>query len=301
MGSESTKGKASVDKSVQGLVVVVVRFLLELYVCYIPRVIRCSRLLISHLSEPCDQQNSFIVSSGFKPQVWFVSCELPLLRGVNQLNSATCTSLHHSRVRRSTVAAPRVITTGETHSISTIMKTFFTSAKNDLNVEAGEMSRVNVCKGSLRSPWKQHTTENKKGELTAHNWDRRSYGGNSWCERATQRTWDASLKNSEALQLVGEFGIFEFFGHRRQTSMTRATVEDSTAGLGQTLRTGRLVLPRRLGTVHEFTTAHGLPGGIQHKKVTDAGLGSLDLRVELLVTRTPVWMQRTLITTTKLG
>ena len=31
----------------------------------------------------------------------------------------------------------------------------------------------------------------------------------------------------------------EFFGHRLQTSMTRATVEESTAGLGQTLRTGR--------------------------------------------------------------
>ena len=31
----------------------------------------------------------------------------------------------------------------------------------------------------------------------------------------------------------------EFFGHRLQNSMTSATVEDRTAGLGQTLRTGR--------------------------------------------------------------
>ena len=38
--------------------------------------------------------------------------------------------------------------------------------------------------------------------------------------------------NSEALQ-PGELGTLEFFGHRLQTSMTRATVEDSTAGLGQ--------------------------------------------------------------------
>ena len=45
----------------------------------------------------------------------------------------------------------------------------------------------------------------------------------------------------------------EFFGHRRRTSMTCATVEDSTAGLGQSLRAGcplvgGLSFPRRLGT-----------------------------------------------------
>ena len=34
----------------------------------------------------------------------------------------------------------------------------------------------------------------------------------------------------------------EFFGHRLQTSMTRATAEDSTAGLGQTSRTGRALV-----------------------------------------------------------
>ena len=45
--------------------------------------------------------------------------------------------------------------------------------------------------------------------------------------------------NSEAFPLVGSSEPPEFFGHRLQSSMTRATVEDSTAGLGQTLRTGR--------------------------------------------------------------
>ena len=34
-----------------------------------------------------------------------------------------------------------------------------------------------------------------------------------------------------------ELGTPEFFGHRLKTSMTRATVDDGTAGLGQTLRT----------------------------------------------------------------
>ena len=40
----------------------------------------------------------------------------------------------------------------------------------------------------------------------------------------------------------GELGVPEFFGRRLQTSMTRATVEESTAGLRQTLRTGRLLV-----------------------------------------------------------
>ena len=47
--------------------------------------------------------------------------------------------------------------------------------------------------------------------------------------------------------------------------MTRATVEDSTAGLGQTLCTGRplvggLILPCRRGTVHEFAPPGGISG-----------------------------------------
>ena len=37
----------------------------------------------------------------------------------------------------------------------------------------------------------------------------------------------------------GELGIPEFFGRRLRASMTRATVEGGTAGLGQTIRTGR--------------------------------------------------------------
>ena len=53
----------------------------------------------------------------------------------------------------------------------------------------------------------------------------------------------------------GRHGTPEFFCHRPQTSMTRASVEDRTADLGQTLRTGRplVILPRRLGAVHEFS------------------------------------------------
>ena len=50
----------------------------------------------------------------------------------------------------------------------------------------------------------------------------------------------------------------EFFGRRLQTSMTRATVQDSTAGPGQNPPHGTssgwwVILPWRLGTVHEFT------------------------------------------------
>ena len=53
------------------------------------------------------------------------------------------------------------------------------------------------------------------------------------CRRLRLLNWAAhDVKN-------GELGTPEFFGHRLQTSMTRATVEDSTAGLGQILRTGR--------------------------------------------------------------
>ena len=46
-------------------------------------------------------------------------------------------------------------------------------------------------------------------------------------------------KKSEALPLVGNSEPRVFFGPRLQTSMTRATVEDSAAGLVQILRTGR--------------------------------------------------------------
>ena len=40
----------------------------------------------------------------------------------------------------------------------------------------------------------------------------------------------------------GELGTLEFFGHRLQTLMTRATVEDGTARMGQTLQTARLLV-----------------------------------------------------------
>ena len=53
--------------------------------------------------------------------------------------------------------------------------------------------------------------------------------------------------------------------------MTRATVDDSTVALGQTLRTGRplvggFIPPWRFGAVHE-SLAHRLPGGIQAQSI----------------------------------
>ena len=66
--------------------------------------------------------------------------------------------------------------------------------------------------------------------------------------------------------LWGAWTSLFFLGHRLQTLMTRATVEDSTAGLGQTLRTGRLLvgglsLHGLSGLCLSWT--HGLPGGIR--------------------------------------
>ena len=46
-------------------------------------------------------------------------------------------------------------------------------------------------------------------------------------------------------------GAAEFFGDRLRTSMTRATVEDSRAALGQTLRRG---------AVHEFIGTQAAEG-----------------------------------------
>ena len=69
----------------------------------------------------------------------------------------------------------------------------------------------------------------------------------------------------------GELGIPEFLGRRLQTSMTRATVEASTAGLGQTVRTKRpLVGGLSFHDVSKMWTsplAHRLPGGIQAQSV----------------------------------
>ena len=89
----------------------------------------------------------------------------------------------------------------------------------------------------------------------------------------------------------GQPGIPKFFSHRLRTSMTRATVEDSTAGLGQTLRTG----PPLVGglSFHHVSrmcmnpTAHSFPRGIQAYETTrPMHAGSLALGVgQLLVTR----------------
>ena len=53
------------------------------------------------------------------------------------------------------------------------------------------------------------------------------------------RSRSASLRTVRHSHLWREFGTPEFFSHRRQTSTARATEEDGTASLGQTLRTGR--------------------------------------------------------------
>ena len=74
----------------------------------------------------------------------------------------------------------------------------------------------------------------------------------------------------------GELGIREFLGRRLQTSMTHATVEASTAGLGQTVRTKRpLVGGLSFDDVSGMWTsplAHRLPRGIQAQSVWDVCL-----------------------------
>ena len=73
----------------------------------------------------------------------------------------------------------------------------------------------------------------------------------------------------------------EFLGHRLQTSMTRATV-DSTASLGETLRTGRPLVGgssfHGVSALCMSSLPHRLPGGIQAqglRPAADAGLGLL--------------------------
>ena len=119
-------------------------------------------------------------------------------------------------------------------------------------------------------------------------------GGNSICGGiATQMPWGYSIPqcftlNCEALPLAGSSETPEFFGHRLQTSKTRATVEESTAGSGPRPPCGAssgwwVILPRRLGTVHELagTQAAGRNSGpecLRHRGRCSPGslaLGSL--------------------------
>ena len=95
------------------------------------------------------------------------------------------------------------------------------------------------------NPYEDHDPRvSSNGRNTTHTDDPTSWSI-SVCGRATQRgrgrtaSRSASLKTVRRLPLVVSSESPEFFGHRLQTSMARATVEDSTAGLGQTIRTGR--------------------------------------------------------------
>ena len=84
------------------------------------------------------------------------------------------------------------------------------------------------------------------------------------------------LLDSEALPLVGTSELPEFFGHRLQILTTRATVVDSTAGLGQTPPYG--TSSHGVSGLCVNSVAHLLPVGIPgsgHEKAADAGLGPL--------------------------
>ena len=86
---------------------------------------------------------------------------------------------------------------------------------------------------------------------------------------------------------MGELGISKFFGHRLQISMTRATAEDSTAGLGQTLRTGRPLVGGSCFHGVSGMCANPLahrPRGTQAQTVREGGPA---LGVGLAVIRTP--------------
>ena len=101
--------------------------------------------------------------------------------------------------------------------------------------------------------------------------------------------------NSEALPLVRSSETSSSSVINFKTSMTRATLEDSTAGLGQTLCTGRpLVGGLFFCNVSELCTsslAHRLPQGLQAQSMrhaADAGLGLLLVEVgQLHVIRAP--------------
>ena len=78
----------------------------------------------------------------------------------------------------------------------------------------------------------------------------------------------------------------KFFCHRLQPSMTRATVEDRTAGLGQnppywTSSGCMVIFLWRLGAVHEFTGTRAArrTSGSEHEKGGRYRLGSLALEV----------------------
>ena len=88
-----------------------------------------------------------------------------------------------------------------------------------------------------------------------------------WFVGGTWRIGISSLRSG--LPTCGELGTSppEFFGRRLQTSIVRATVEDSTAVLCQTLRTGRplvggLSFHGVLGLCMS-SLAHRLQGGVQ--------------------------------------
>ena len=127
----------------------------------------------------------------------------------------------------------------------------------------------------------------------------RSYGGKSVSQRAAQVVGEpnpcsalpSTVRHSH---LWESLGYHEFFGRRLQTSMTRATVEDSTAGLGQTLRTGTssgwwAILPWRLGSEHEFTGtwAAGRNSGSGHEKAGRCRPSRSLVTGQLLVIHTP--------------
>ena len=90
--------------------------------------------------------------------------------------------------------------------------------------------------GRMRSSWSPHS-------------------GRSVCGQATQRS-ECFIFNSEALSLVGELGLPQFFGHRLRTSMPvrqwmTARQAWSKPSVQRRLLVGGFVLPCRLGDAHE--------------------------------------------------
>ena len=84
---------------------------------------------------------------------------------------------------------------------------------------------------------------------------------------AKPRMRDKLSRSKPLTPICGEFGTPEFFRCRFQTSMDRATVEDSTAGLGQLLRTGRPLVGglsfHGVSGLCMSSLAHWLQGGVQ--------------------------------------
>ena len=134
--------------------------------------------------------------------------------------------------------------------------------------------KIKEDSGSLGSPILRTNSCGSRGAL------RGPYGGNpARGPRGGRRGTKARSVSPQTVRHSHLWGSRNpgFFGNRLQTSRTRASVEGSTAGLGQTLRVLWLVglSFHDVSGLCTSSLAHGLNSGSRHEKADDAGLGLL--------------------------